>query len=84
MAKTKLLKVRTEFFCKYEYSGLHHFTIVSKEEPTRDDLYDLGIYSHRCHCEHDCCGHLRYGAPRVERRNKRNEWYVCQHWYRNV
>ena len=84
MKNAKVLKVRVTYFDKYGDSGLRHFTVASKEKLTDDALYALGIYSYHCRCAHDCCGHGQCDSPIVERRNKRNEWYVTQHWYRNV
>ena len=82
MAKLKVLKVRREEFGQYGAAGLNHFTVACKHRPTDDDLYEAGIYYSRCNCAYDCCGHVGYGAPRVDRRNKRNEWYVTQNWHR--
>ncbi len=84
MAKLKVLKVRREEFGQYGEAGLNHFTVACKHRPTEDDLWEIGIYRYSCSCSHDCCGHMQYGTVRVERRNKRNEWYVTQHFYRNV
>lgn len=86
MAKTKLLKVLPpELYDKdYGDSGINRFTVRCDHEPSRNDLWEIGIYRYRCSCSHDCCGHMQYGTVRVERRNKRNEWYVTQHFYRNV
>lgn len=86
MAKTKLLKVLSpEFYDKeYEDSGINRYTVRCDHEPSRRELCDLGLWAYRCSCGHDCCGHMQYGTVRVERRNKRNEWYVTQHFYRNV
>ena len=86
MPDIRILKVLPpEFYdTQYEDSGLNRFTVRCDHEPTRADLQDIGLWRYRCACGYDCCGHVQYGMARVERRNKRNEWYVTQHFYRNV
>lgn len=86
MAAIRILKVLSpEFYDKeYEDSGINRFTVRCDHEPSRGELRDIGLWRYHCSCGYDCCGHVQYGAPRVERRNKRNEWYVTQHFYRNV
>jgi len=69
---------------EYGDSGCNWYVIRSKEEPTREVLHDLGMYRTWCQHEYDCCGHLYYGSPYVEKHLKRNEWLVSQSWHRNV
>lgn len=84
MLKARILKTRISFFSKDESSGLRHITVACKDRPNEYMLAGLGILRRGCRCSHDCCGHVQHATPRVERRNKRNEWYVTQHWYYNV
>lgn len=80
------MKVLKRVFHPFRYSdsGLHIFTVKSKKMPTQYDLDDIGIHARSCNHVHDCCGCVQHGAPWVERKNKRNEWHVTQHAYRNV
>lgn len=79
-----LKKLQPVYFGTMMDSGLRRAIIKSKTFPSREVLTYLGLEPYRCSCDHDCCGHTQYSRAIVERRNKRNEWYVTQHFYRNV
>lgn len=80
----KLLASRTKYHDQYGDSGIFTFTVRSKKVPTQDELCVLRVFVRECRHVHDCCGCFQYAYPNVEGRNKRNEWRVTQHWYRNV
>lgn len=81
MLKTKLLKTRVHYHSTDRSSGVAIHTVACKGYPGEAELESVGLHARYCGCFYDCCGCLNAGHPSVDRRNKRNEWKVTQHWY---